>query len=117
MKKLAFIFILFPMLGFSQSDTLSLESLKKQILSLRSEQENIKLNLRKHSKQFTMGTVSLITGAGLIFFNSMVERDEDSIYYIGGGLMTLGTFVHIDSHKWFGRTGGKRKRTSKSLLD
>lgn len=108
LKSLTLICLLIPCIGYSQS----LDSLNQRILSIEQEQSDIKMNLRAHSKQFSLGTVLLLTGAGIVAMDLLTadeNKSDNTLKFVGGGAFVLGMVVQIDSHKWIGRAG-KRKR-------
>ena len=100
------------------------ESLEQRILKLETNQDAIQLNIANAHKKFSLGTMLLISGvatstAAMLIYNKGIRNtNSDNIgkvmpspvlLYIGGGLITAGTIIQIDSHKWIGRAGKKRK--------
>lgn len=74
--------------------------------------QNMQYNLCRSHQQFKTGTImSLI---GLLAVVTMVQAKESDtnipeLGYIGGGLMTVGAIIQLDSHKFIGRAGTKKK--------
>lgn len=110
---------IFLLLGFlSECRAQSYDSLKARILALEEGQAKVKLNLERAHKQFKFGT--MIQAAGVIVGSAyFIKREADDLSTIGndtgrdetliliGGIMvTVGTVIQIDSHKFIGR-GGK----------
>jgi hypothetical protein len=112
MKKTLILLMLIPVLSFGQD----LDSLKQRILSIENEQQNIKLHLRAHSSQFSLGTALLVTGAGMLILDALTETEKENpnskhtLAYVGAGVLTIGTIIQIDSHKWIGRAGRRKRR-------
>ena len=118
MNKLTIIFLLFPFLGYSQSDTISVESLKKQLLTMRSEQEHIKICLSERSEQYSAGTKFLIAGISTLAFAGVMDLKSKNeikgampIVLVSGSILSaIGIVIHIDSNKWFKRISRPRKK-------
>lgn len=97
----------------------NLDSLNQRILKLEMNQRNIQLNLNKAHKQFSTGTLMVLTGAILTTAGAILTaRDNDAtskaknnnaLLYVGAAMTTTGVVIQIDSHKWIGRAG-QRKR-------
>jgi hypothetical protein len=102
MKNLILILFMIPSLAFCQTD---LDSLRKEVLTIKAEQQNIKLNLAKHSKEFGLGVVVMIAGAAVLAASSSQEK----LLIPGAILVSIGTVIQFDSHKWIGRAGKKRR--------
>lgn len=68
--------------------------------------EHINLQLDKAHKQYRTGTVLVVTGIILNGFALLMDPDQPSGFVTGLGSLFLlgGGIVHIDSHKYIGRT-------------
>jgi len=82
--------------------------------------QNIHLNMNKSHTKFRAGTImtiagSLITILGISSYNSAVKNAEPgetptpAAAYVGVVITAVGTFLHIDSHKYLGRGYNKNK--------
>lgn len=99
--------------------------LKDRILKLEHSQEQMKVALQQSHKKFSTGTLFIIGGmttiltSGLIYVkqsgntdawdNGKLLHPTPVLLYIGGGLVTTGAIIQIDSHKWIGRAGRRSK--------
>lgn len=120
MKRILFLMLLIlPTISQGQD-----AELKDRILKLEENQEQIRLNLTKGHKQFSTGTFFLIGGVATTVLATVLynkgTRNQNSdeqgkirpspvLLCIGGGMITAGTVIQIDSHKWIGRGGRKKK--------
>lgn len=68
--------------------------------------DHINLQLHKAHKQYRTGTALIVTGVVLNGFALLMNSDQPSGFVTGlGSLFVLaGGVVHIDSHKYLGRT-------------
>src|SRR5687768_7479796 len=100
LKTLLLICLLTPCFAYSQS----LDSLNQRILKMEAQQNDIRINLGKHSKEFVLGTTLVVTGAALVGtylrFEGTKEdsKSNESLLYVGSGVFLIGTVLHIDSH-------------------
>lgn len=116
---LSFMMVFIPMLLTAQD-----EELKERILKVEQTQEQIQVNLAKGHKEFSTGTFFLIGGVATTVLATVLynkgTRNQNSdeqgkirpspvLLCIGGGMITAGTVIQIDSYKWIGRAGRKRK--------
>jgi hypothetical protein len=95
-----------------------LDSLKHKILKMDLAINNIHYNMVRSHKEFQVGTLFIITGAALTTIGTLLIIDEPgdlpnnnknpALLYAGAGMMTIGTVIQINSHKWIGRAGRKR---------
>jgi len=95
-----------------------LDSLKQRILTLETNQKNIQLNLAKAHDEFKTGTLFVIAGAltsliGAATYDGSTDGDGNTkpptLIYIGLGCTAVGAYLQIDSHKYIGRAGRRRK--------
>lgn len=69
--------------------------------------DHINLQLERSHRQYRSGTVLVIAGLALNGIAAMAGSNNDGRGFIAGfgGLLALtGTIIHIDSHKYIGRT-------------
>ena len=89
----------------SQPDTV-LQMLSSKVIDISNKVESINLHLDKAHKQYRTGTV--LIAAGLILNGVSVLMDPDqpkgAVGGLGGLLVLTGGIIHIDSHKFIGRT-------------
>jgi hypothetical protein len=97
------------------------DSLVLKMDGLEANQIHIQKNLTKSHKQHQLGTRILIGGAaisalGLVIYNDSKEdafgepeKKDPTIMVIGSLISGIGAVIQIDSHKWIGKAG-KRKR-------
>ncbi len=114
------LFILLSFVSRAQrTDTLQIEDLKQQVLSLRADVDLISLNLQTSHAKFkrgifvaTLGYTVTITG-GL-----MLGRKNDELGKVllisGGTIGCVGTVLLVDSFKYLGRVGNKSRRRAGS---
>lgn len=100
----------------------SLDSLKAAVKQLQVSNNNIQLNLAAHQKQFSTGTFLIIGGvatsiAGVILYDRQSTTPDgdgnDKKYpwfvYVGSAVTSIGVAIQIDSHKYIGRAGRRRR--------
>lgn len=90
----------------------NIDSLTQRILKLELNQNHIQLNLAKSHKQFSTGSTLLLIGALATgaYIHSLKSQDEMPILLaVGSGMALAGGVIQIDSHKWIGKGGRKRK--------
>jgi hypothetical protein len=104
MKNLTLILLLIPSLALCQAD---LDSLRKEVLTIKAEQQNIKLNLEKSHLQYRKGTAAIIAGAGLfaiggpiIEMDNSLKDDFPEFIIICAAITSVGIVLQIDSHKY-----------------
>lgn len=96
------------LLSINTSNGQSLDSLKSEILKLRTEQQNIQVNLTRHHKQFLKGVSVSILGVAAIGFNQASGNkisDKRLFNWIGAAVLLTGATISIDAHKWIKRAG------------
>lgn len=107
-----------------QSHGQDLDSLTRRILTLEANQNQIQVNLTKAHSKFSTGTMLIVGGvvttiAAVLLYNRGLRNENSDnngrvmpspvILGIGSGMMMVGTVIQIDSHKWIGRAGRRRK--------
>lgn len=101
MKKTLFIIaMLFSLIGKAQMvDSMAVVQLNERI-------DNINLNLDKSHKQFRTGTYLVAAGLAVNGLALIAGQNGGGGFLAGFGSLFLmaGTVVHIDSHKYIGRT-------------
>lgn len=74
--------------------------------------QQINLNLDKFHKEYRTGTVFVGIGAAIVLTGiaaiSQDSETEPAILYMGGVILSIGTVIHIDSHKFL---NPKRRRS------
>jgi hypothetical protein len=100
-KTIIAVAMLFSLQGKAQmADTTEIRKMQESI-------DRINLNLDKAHKQYRTGTVLIVVGLALNGAAVLAGNDNDGRGFIAGlgGIAILGGgLVHIDSHKYIGRT-------------
>jgi hypothetical protein len=115
MLRLAFLlFIGIQTLGFAQSDTLDIDQLKREILLLQADVENIQINLETSQVKFKRGIIVATIGYSVTIAGGlMLGRKYDDlgkVLLVSGGITGItGTFMMADAFKYL-RMAGQRKR-------
>lgn len=114
------LFILLPFISQGQSaDTLQIEDLKQQVLSLRADVDLISLNLQTSHTKFKQGIFVATLGYTVTIAGGlMLGRKNDELGKVllisGGTIGCVGTVLLIDSFKYLGRVGNKNRRRAGS---
>ena len=92
------------------------DSLKNEIIKLRTDVQQIQLNLGKSHRQFKKGMILATLGYSVTIAGGlMLGRENDDLgqvlLYTGGAVGLGGTFVLLDSFKFLGKAAGKYKHT------
>jgi hypothetical protein len=101
--------------GYSQQKPpADIEQLKAQILSLREDVSRIELNLATSEKKFKRGILVATIGYSLVITGGlMLGRENDRLgqrLLVAGGITgAVGTVLLVDSFKYLGRAGRKKK--------
>jgi hypothetical protein len=100
--------------GYSQQAPGDVEDLKRQVLSLQQDVDNIQLNLSISEKKFKRGILVATIGYTLTITGGlMLGRQNDQLgqgLLIAGGVTgALGTVLMVDSFKYLGRAGRKKR--------
>lgn len=75
--------------------------------------QDMQYNLYRSHQEFKSGTILSLLGVLAVLTSIEAKRSDMAIPelgYIGGGLITIGTVLHIDSNKWIGRCGKNRNK-------
>lgn len=107
------LFVGIPSLASAQLDTLGVEQLKKEVLLLQTDVQNIQLNLVKSQDKFKRGIVVATVGYTVTIIGGlMLGRENDELGKVllvsGGATGITGTFMMADAFKYLKRAG-KRK--------
>lgn len=115
-KKLFFLFLLLiPFLTFSQTNQEdSLDSLKREILQLRTDVDQIQFNLATSHKKFKRGILAATIGYSVTIAGGlMLGRENDDlgqVLLVAGGVTGItGTILMVDAFKYLNRTGYKKR--------
>jgi hypothetical protein len=116
MKQNVVLLLLFiPFLSFAQTEhEPSLDSLKKEILQLRTDVDQIQLNLATSHKKFKRGILAATIGYSVTIAGGlMLGRENDDVgqaLLIAGGVTGItGTILMVDAFKYLNRTGAKKR--------
>ena len=110
-----FVLLLFSISVYSQQTPVDVEELKKQVLSLQQNVDNIQLNLFTSEKKFKRGILVATIGYTLTITGGlMLGRQNDQLgqgLLIAGGVTgALGTVLMVDSFKYLGRAGRDKRK-------
>lgn len=104
MKNLILVFLLFPSVALCQSD---IDSLRKEIASIRVKQDLIDLRMDKMHKQYQKGTAGIMAGTGMFLAGSLIiegeYKDFPELIYLCSAITTIGIVLQIDSHKYLNK--------------
>jgi hypothetical protein len=111
---LFFTLLMMVISGYSQQAPTTIEDLKVQVLQMQQDVDNIQLNLVTSEKKFkrgilvaTIGYTVTITG-GLLLGRSNDQLGQ--VLLVAGGVTgAVGTVLLVDSFKYLGRAGRKKK--------
>jgi hypothetical protein len=112
---ICFILLLFSVSVYSQQMPSDVEELKKQVLSLQQNVDNIQLNLSTSEKKFKRGILVATIGYTLTITGGlMLGRQNDQLgqgLLIAGGVTgAIGTVLMVDSFKYLGRAGRDKRK-------
>jgi hypothetical protein len=98
-----------------QTPPADLEDLRKQILALNQNVDNIQLNLSTSEKKFKRGILVATLGYTLtITGGMMLGRENDKLgqglLIAGGATGAVGTVLMLDSFKYLGRAGRRNNK-------
>jgi hypothetical protein len=107
------LLLIFPAFSYAQTETKDVEELKKEILLLRGDVENIQLNLSQSEKKFKRGIAVATVGYTMVIAGGlMLGRENDDLgkgLLIAGGVTGItGTIMMVDAFKYLGRAGKKK---------
>jgi hypothetical protein len=109
------LFVSFSFASYSQQSPTDVDDLKKQVLSLQRDVDNIQLNLATSQKKFKRGILVATIGYSLTIAGGlMLGRENDKtgqvLLIAGGATGAVGTVLLVDSFKYLGRAGKKRNQ-------
>jgi len=109
------LFLLIPVLGFAQTDTKDVEQLKREILLLQGDIEQIQVNLNQSQNKFKRGIIVATLGYSVTIAGGlMLGRKNDDlgkVLLVSGGITGItGTFMMADAFKYLGRAGQRKSR-------
>ncbi len=107
------LLLIFPAFSYAQTETKDVEELKKEILLLRADVENIQLNLSQSERKFKRGIAVATIGYTMVIASGlMLGREKDDLgkgLLIAGGVTGVtGTIMMVDAFKYLGRAGKKK---------
>lgn len=107
------LLLIFPAFSYAQTETKDVEELKKEILLLRADVENIQLNLSQSERKFKRGIAVATIGYTMVIAGGlMLGREKDDLgkgLLIAGGVTGItGTIMMVDAFKYLGRAGKKK---------
>lgn len=107
------LLLIFPAFSYAQTETKDVEELKKEILLLRADVENIQLNLSQSERKFKRGIAVATIGYTMVIAGGlMLGRENDDLgkgLLIAGGVTGItGTIMMVDAFKYLGRAGRKK---------
>lgn len=107
------LLLIFPAFSYAQTETKDVEELKKEILLLRADVDNIQLNLSQSERKFKRGIAVATVGYTMVIAGGlMLGREKDDLgkgLLIAGGVTGItGTIMMVDAFKYLGRAGKKK---------
>jgi hypothetical protein len=107
------LLLLFSFNSYCQQAPADVDDLKKQVLLLQQDVDNIQLSLATSQKKFKRGILVATIGYTLTITGGlMLGRQNDQLgqgLLIAGGVTgAVGTVLLVDSFKYLGRAGRKR---------
>jgi hypothetical protein len=107
------ILLIIPVFSFAQTEMKDVEELKKEILLLRADVDNIQINLTQSEKKFKRGIAVATVGYTMVIAGGlMLGRQNDELgkgLLVAGGVTGItGTIMMVDAFKYLGRAGKKK---------
>lgn len=107
------LLLISPAFSYAQIETKDVEELKKEILLLRADVDNIQLNLSQSERKFKRGIAVATVGYTMVIAGGlMLGREKDDLgkgLLIAGGVTGItGTIMMVDAFKYLGRAGKKK---------
>jgi len=104
-----------PALCFAQTEGKDVEQLKKEILLLQGDVEQIQVNLSQAQNKFKRGIIVATIGYSVTIAGGlMLGRKNDDlgkVLLVSGGITGItGTFLMADAFKYLGRAGKRNSR-------
>ena len=92
----------------------NIDSLRREILSIKADVENINLNLEKSKSKFQRGIFVATLGYSITIAGGlMLGRENDDLGQVllvtGGATGGIGTYMLVDAFKYLGRTRRSKK--------
>jgi hypothetical protein len=115
MKKISVLFFTLALFStVTKGQHQNLDSLKREILSLRADVDNIQINLTTSQNKFKRGIgVATVGYAVTIAGGLILGQNEDlgkTLLVTGGVTGITGTFLMVDAFKYLSRAGKNKKR-------
>ncbi len=112
-RTILLLLLIFPAFSYAQPETKDLEELKKEILLLRADVENIQLNLSQSERKFKQGIAVATVGYTMVIAGGlMLGRQNDDLgkglLIAGGATGITGTIKMVDAFKYLGRAARKK---------
>ncbi len=113
MRIILMILLINPAFSFAQTEPKDVDELKKEILLLRADVDNIQVNLTQSEKKFKRGIAVATLGYSMVIAGGlMLGRENDDLgkgLLIAGGVTGItGTIMMVDAFKYLGRAGKKK---------
>lgn len=110
MKYGLFFFFFLLSVGANAQQQADIDSLKKEILQLKTEVQTIQINLIQGEKKFKSGILVATIGYSVTIAGGlMLGRKYDDLGKVllvtGGATGITGTFMMLDAFKYLGRAG------------
>jgi hypothetical protein len=107
------LLLMLPVFTFAQTETNDVEELKKEILLLRTDVDNIQVNLSQSEKKFKRGIAVATVGYTMVIAGGlMLGRKNDDLgkgLLIAGGVTGItGTVMMVDAFKYLERAGRRK---------
>lgn len=113
MRIILLLLFINPVFSFAQTQTKDVEELKKEILLLRADVDNIQVNLSESEKKFKRGIAVATIGYTMVIAGGlMLGRENDDlgkVLLVTGGVTGItGTIMMVDAFKYLGRASRRR---------
>jgi len=112
-KVLILFLMVWPLITQAQQESKDVEQLKKEVLLLQQDLENVQINIGLSEKKFRKGIVVATIGYTVTIAGGlMLGRKYDDlgkVLLVSGGITGItGTFMMADAFKYLGRAGRKK---------
>jgi hypothetical protein len=114
------VFFSMPVCAQQNTDpSYDLDSLRREILALRTEVNTIQVNLGDHRRGFQLGILTATLGYSVTIAGGQLlgGRNNDlgvALLYTGGGIGILGTALLMNSYRYIGKAAGMENRKKKT---
>jgi len=110
------VLLLGPAFSYAQTEIKDVEELKKEILLLRTDVENIQVNLSQSQNKFKRGIIVATIGYSVTIAGGlMLGRKNDDLGKVllvaGGATGITGTFMMADAFKYLERAGRRKSES------